>query len=203
VDALRSAITELLERVERALRQAERFAAEAAHELRTPLTAIRGELELLSEESALPPHVHASLCRAQRRVIELGTLLERLLVLALPDESQWFASELISLQELAEDLISALPEADRARIRLAEPKGDVVVRGDSALLGLLFSNALCNALKFGQRVSVPRARRTLRWCCASTTMARACPRNNGRSPSSHSCAWEQTARRGCRVTASA
>ena len=154
VDALRSAITELLERVERALRQAERFAAEAAHELRTPLTAIRGELELLSEESALPPHVHASLCRAQRRVIELGTLLERLLVLALPDESQWFASELISLQELAEDQISALPEADRARIRLAEPKGDVVVRGDSALLGLLFSNALCNALKFGQRVSV-------------------------------------------------
>jgi two-component system, OmpR family, sensor kinase len=154
VDALRDAITELLGRVERALRQAERFAAEAAHELRTPLTAIRGELELLCEEKTLPPDAEASLARVQRRVIELGTMLERLLVLALPDESQWSASELISLQELAEDLILLMPDAERARVRLAKPKGDVVVRGDSALLGLLFSNGLGNALKFGGLVSI-------------------------------------------------
>jgi len=154
VDDLRGAITELLGRVERALRQAERFAADAAHELRTPLTAVRGELELLSEESSLGPNVQVSLARAQRRVIELGTLLERLLVLALPDESQWSASELLSLQELAEDLISLLPEAERARIQLVEARGDVVVRGDTALLGLLFSNGLSNALKFGNHVSV-------------------------------------------------
>jgi two-component system, OmpR family, sensor kinase len=154
VDALRRAITELLERVERALRQAERFAADAAHELRTPLTAIRGELELLVEDGVLPPPAQASVLRVQRRVVELGTLLERLLVLALPDESQWCASELVSLQELAEDLISSIPDAERARVRLAEANGDVVVRGDSALLGLLFSNGLGNALKFGQSVSV-------------------------------------------------
>ena len=154
VDALRGAITELLGRVERALRQAERFAADAAHELRTPLTAVRGELELLSEESSLTPDVQASLARAQRRVIELGTLLERLLVLALPDESQWSASELISLQELAEDLIALLPDADRARVQLAEVRGDVVVRGDTTLLGLLLCNGLSNALKFGSRVRV-------------------------------------------------
>ncbi len=154
VDALRAAITELLERVGRALRQAERFAADAAHELRTPLTAIRGELELLSEEASLTPETGASLQRAHRRVVELSILLERLLVLALPDESQWSASELISLQELAEDLIAALPEADRARVRLLDARGDVVVRGDSTLLGLLLSNGLGNALKFGAQVTV-------------------------------------------------
>jgi signal transduction histidine kinase len=154
VDALRSAITELLERVGRALRQAERFAADAAHELRTPLTAIRGEVELLAEEAPLSPESSASLQRAQKRVVELGILLERLLVLALPDESQWSASELISLQELAEDLIAVMPESERARVRLLDPRGDVVVRGDSTLLGLLLSNGLGNALKFGERVSV-------------------------------------------------
>ncbi|HEU4582113.1 MAG TPA: HAMP domain-containing sensor histidine kinase [Polyangiaceae bacterium] len=156
VDALRSAINELLERAQVALRQAERFAADAAHELRTPLTAIRGELELLAEESALPGDVHASLTRAQHRVVELGTLLERLLALALPIDSKWVASELISLQELAEDLLSDLPDAERARVQLAEAQGEVVVRGDSALLGLLFTNGLGNALKFGQHV----------WVCA-------------------------------------
>ncbi|MEY4549960.1 MAG: hypothetical protein RL685_6155 [Pseudomonadota bacterium] len=154
VDALRSAITELLERVGRALRRAERFAADAAHELRTPLTAIRGELELLVEEGSLSPETSASLQTAQQRVVELGTMLERLLVLALPDESQWSASELISLQELAEDLIAVMPEAERMRVRLLDPRGDVVVRGDSTLLGLLLSNGLGNALKFGGHVSV-------------------------------------------------
>jgi len=154
VDALRSAINELLGRAQGALRQAERFAADAAHELRTPLTAIRGELELLAEESALPSDVHASLTRAQRRVVELGTLLERLLALALPADSSWSASELISLQELAEDLLSDLPESERARVQLEEAQGEVVVRGDSALLGLLFTNGLGNALKFGKQVQV-------------------------------------------------
>ena len=154
VDALRGAINELLERAQGALRQAERFAADAAHELRTPLTAIRGELELLAEESALPSDVQASLTRAQRRVVELCTLLERLLALALPADSNWAASELISLQELAEDLLSDIPDAERARVELAEAQGQVVVRGDSALLGLLFTNGLGSALKFGKRVWV-------------------------------------------------
>ncbi|HKO92411.1 MAG TPA: HAMP domain-containing sensor histidine kinase, partial [Polyangiaceae bacterium] len=154
VDALRKAIAELLARVASALRQAERFAADAAHELRTPLTAIRGELELLSEDGSIRPDVHASLARAGRRTLELQTLLERLLVLALPDESGWSASELVSLQELAEDMIALMPEADRARITLADPTGDVLVRGDTTLLNLLFSNSLGNALKFGQHASV-------------------------------------------------
>ena len=154
VDALRNAIAELLARVASALRQAERFAADAAHELRTPLTAIRGELELLSEDPSIRPDVHASLARAGRRTLELQTLLERLLVLALPDESGWSASELVSLQELAEDMIALMPEPERARITLLEPVGDVLVRGDTTLLNLLFSNGLGNALKFGQRVSV-------------------------------------------------
>ena len=154
LDALRNAIAELLARVVSALRQAERFAADAAHELRTPLTTIRGELELLSEDSSIRADVHASLARAGRRTLELQMLLERLLVLALPDESGWSASELVSMQELAEDMIALTPAAERARITLAEPVGDVLVRGDTTLLNLLFSNSLGNALKFGRRVSV-------------------------------------------------
>ncbi|MBE2251879.1 MAG: hypothetical protein IAE78_20255, partial [Myxococcus sp.] len=49
VDALRTTIVQLIVRVERALAQAQRFAANAAHELRTPLTTIQAELELLVE----------------------------------------------------------------------------------------------------------------------------------------------------------
>lgn len=154
VDALRETIRALLSRIGDAVRHAERFAADAAHELRTPLTTIRGELELLAEDKSLPQAAVADLTRAKRKVVDLQTLVERLLVLALPDQSQWSPKELVSLQDLVEDIIDELPALDRQRVQLGAPRGEVIVRGDTTLLGTLFSNALSNALKFGRTVSV-------------------------------------------------
>ncbi len=154
VDALRETIQALLARIGETIRHAERFAADAAHELRTPLTSIRGELELLMEDPSLRRDTAIDLARATSKVVQLQTLLERLLVLALPDQSQWSAIEVVSLQDLTEDSVARLPEAERRRVKLRAPRGNVVVRGDEALLGMLFSNALSNALKFGQSVEV-------------------------------------------------
>jgi len=154
VDALRETIQVLLARIGETVRHAERFAADAAHELRTPLTSIRGELELLMEDPSLRRDAQRDLARATAKVVELQTLLERLLVLALPDQSQWSATEVVSLQDLTEDSVARLPDTDRSRVRLHAPRGNVVVRGDEALLGMLFSNALSNALKFGRKVEV-------------------------------------------------
>jgi two-component system, OmpR family, sensor kinase len=154
VDALRETIQALLARIGETVRHAERFAADAAHELRTPLTSIRGELELLMEDPSLRREASTDLARATAKVVQLQTLLERLLVLALPDQSQWSAIEVVSLQDLTEDSVARLPEQDRRRVRLNAPRGNVVVRGDEALLGMLFSNALSNALKFGRCVEV-------------------------------------------------
>jgi two-component system OmpR family sensor kinase len=154
VDALRVTIQALLARIQDTIAHAERFAADAAHELRTPLTSIRGELELLLEDPSLRRDAANDLARATSKVVQLQTLLERLLVLALPDQSRWSAIEIVSLQDLTEDSVARLPEVDRKRVRLNPPRGNVVVHGDEALLGMLFSNALSNALKFGQTVEV-------------------------------------------------
>ncbi len=154
VDALRETIRALLMRMADSVRHAERFAADAAHEFRTPLTTIRGELELLLEEASLTPPATANLARAKQKVLDLETLVERLLILALPDQSQWSATELVSLQDLTEDSIAQLPEPEQKRVTLGSPRGDVVVCGDAALLGTLISNALANSLKFGSLVRV-------------------------------------------------
>jgi signal transduction histidine kinase len=154
VDALRETIQALLARIQSTIAHAERFAADAAHELRTPLTSIRGELELLLEDPSLRRDAAADLARATSKVVQLQTLLERLLVLALPDQTRWSAIEVVSLQDLTEDSVARLPEVERKRVRLNPPRGNVVVHGDEALLGMLFSNALSNALKFGQMVEV-------------------------------------------------
>ncbi len=143
-----------LVRVDDALDQAERFAADAAHELRTPLTTLRGELDLLAEDKSVPADAASDIARARAKVVELQTLVERLLILAMPDQSGWSASELVSMHELIEDCVRELNADDATRINVLAPVGDVTLRGDSALLRTLVVNALSNALKFGQNISI-------------------------------------------------
>ncbi len=150
VDALRDAIGQLIVRVERSLEQAHRFAANAAHELRTPLTAARGELELLSEQLA-EEAARASVQRARRTLDGLGTLVDRLLILALPTRAPGDAHETVSVRDLLEDAVASQPGA-AGRVRLSED--DAQLHGDAVLLGTLVANALSNALKFGRTASV-------------------------------------------------
>ncbi|MDP3157449.1 MAG: HAMP domain-containing sensor histidine kinase [Archangium sp.] len=146
VDALRATIEVLLRRVDEALTQATRFASDAAHELRTPLSTIQGELDLLHHEAPSP----AVVGRLRATVTRLSLLVERLLVLATPGGGA--ATELVSLRDVLEDTVAGLSAAERERVVL-ELTGDVSLRGDSALLSSMVSNALSNGLKFGHRVT--------------------------------------------------
>lgn len=150
VDALRGTLAQLIVRVDKALSLAHRFAANAAHELRTPLTTVRAELELLTE-STTQSGAHEGACRAQEKLAELSVLIDRLLILSMPVRSGAEAHEVVSLRDLLEDVLAALPTAQRARVRL--PDADALVCGDAALLATMVANAIANGLKFGSFVT--------------------------------------------------
>ncbi|MBP6835122.1 MAG: HAMP domain-containing histidine kinase [Deltaproteobacteria bacterium] len=145
-DALRASLGEMLSRLDEALSQSRRFAANAAHELRTPLGNMQAELEL-SAEGALPEEVRDS----QRRVLctlgGLNALVERLLILAAPVESLRGAREAVSLSDVVEEVLAALDPAARQRVRSAVDEG-LHVRGDALLLRVMLENVVGNALKF-------------------------------------------------------
>lgn len=150
VDDLRRALETLLARMRDAIDRSSHFAANAAHELRTPLTALRAELELMSEGAASKP----SLDLALRKVAQLQTLTERLLVLAAPDGADVDGFEVVSLRDVVDEALGVLAAEDVARIALGDEDADVFVRGDSQALRMVVSNGLSNALKFGTRVRV-------------------------------------------------
>lgn len=147
VDALRAALAELLRRIDEALTHATRFAADAAHELRTPLSTVQAELELLGGEDR--PSAE-TLARLRATVSRLSVLVERLLILATPGARG--ATELVSLRDVLEDTVQALPAPERARVKL-EVSGDLTLQGDATLLTSMVSNALSNGLKFGRTVT--------------------------------------------------
>jgi signal transduction histidine kinase len=148
VDAVRRSLEQTLERLRVTLEHAERFAADVAHELRTPLTAVRAELELLPAPDRGP-----ELERVQATVARLEVLVERLLVLATPPGVRAEFDEAVSLRDVIEDAVAALPARARNEVTLVG-QADVTVRGDAALLQAMVGNALSNALKFGDRASV-------------------------------------------------
>lgn len=147
VDALRAALAELLRRIDEALTHATRFAADAAHELRTPLSTVQAELELLGNEDTFSAE---TLARLRTTVSRLSVLVERLLILATLGERG--ATELVSLRDVLEDTVQALPAPERDRVKL-EVSGDLSLHGDATLLTSMVSNALSNGLKFGRTVT--------------------------------------------------
>lgn len=152
VDELRTTLVHLLGRVNDAIEQARRFAANAAHELRTPLTTVRAELELLAEDAELVSNTRENVLRAGKKISDLAVLVERLLVLATPRNSPRERLEVVSLRDLVDDTISTLQPEERERVTAGE--SDALVRGDSVLLGTVVANALSNALKYGEHVEV-------------------------------------------------
>ena len=162
VDALRGALEALLARMHDALERSSQFAASAAHELRTPLTSLRAELELLAEGARAPDEgpdaaegdaaSARALGVALRKVAQLQALTERLLVLATPSGGGSQHEELVSLRDVLDEALTALPADDLARIAVSEGDADAVVRGDALALGMAVSNGLSNALKYGDRV---------------------------------------------------
>lgn len=144
IEALRHAVTLLVERLGHALVHAQTFASTAAHELRTPLTVLLGELDLQREHGGGDP---AALERLRSRIEALHALVERLLVLARPGRLEIEKAETIDLADVVWAVREALPATSQRRIEIVA-EDDVVVRGDASLLLVMIGNAVNNGLKY-------------------------------------------------------
>jgi signal transduction histidine kinase len=146
VDAIASALDALFERSRNELARSRRFAADAAHELRTPLAKLRAEIELVAEELPADSTEQEALTGVVARVDELGRLVDRLLLLASPEEtvrSDTLTSLAVVVETVVEDLSAS--EAKRVSVTL---DADGLVTGDEAVLRSLVANAIDNALKY-------------------------------------------------------
>ena len=146
VDALNA----LFDRLQRAFENERRFTADAAHELRTPLAALKTYAQVALRE---PNHEKSQL--ALRKVIQgvdrATHLVQQLLTLARLDPTRWEPQERPGdLADLASDRLAAMSaQAIEKEIEISlSSSGPDCVKGDRAMLDILISNLLGNAIKY-------------------------------------------------------
>ena len=148
---LATTLDQMLDRLQAAFEQEQRFIADASHELRTPLTAIKGRLEVTLSRPRTSDEYTATLADLVQEVDRLIRLSTDLLFLARLDQERLrWQPRPVDLSDLLETIVEHLePLAETQHLTLlASVPAELTVNGDLDHLTRLFLNLLDNALKY-------------------------------------------------------
>lgn len=151
LEQLSGALNRMIARLDDALQNSKRFAADASHDLRTPLTILRGELESLVEEPQLDEALRGRLAGLLEEAVYLSKIVEQLFTLTQLDRSEsraeWTRFDLAELARTTADQMSLL--AEDKKIALACAAGQpALVQGDRSRIKQVIVNLLDNAIKY-------------------------------------------------------
>jgi signal transduction histidine kinase len=125
-----------------------RFAADVSHELRSPLTTLVAATDVLQRRrDELPERSQVALDLVVAELGRFEQLLDSLLTMARAEAG--LAPDLMIAFPVVEVLNRALGRAGVPADRVHNEAGDVVVRGDPAMLERAFFNLIDNAQKHG------------------------------------------------------
>lgn len=155
VQPLVATIDALLGRLDRMLRQQQRFIADAAHQLRTPLAGLRLQAERALADPR-PETIREALAHVERLSAGTARAAGQLLALAraqAPDESLGAAAPLEMARLVRDEVAARVPDALARGIDLGYrgPEHGITVIGDAVLLRELLGNLIDNAARYGAR----------------------------------------------------
>jgi signal transduction histidine kinase len=143
-------LNELLERLESSFARERQFTADVSHELRTPLAGLRTVLEVTSLADRTTTEYKAALADAHAIVLQLGALVENLLMLARLDAGQLAVARTeVNVRKLVDECWK--PHAALAASRsltFSNKVPDSSASLDREKLRVIVSNLLANAAEY-------------------------------------------------------
>lgn len=146
-------LNQMLGRLHDAYQQASRFSADASHELSTPLAIMRGELESIAQDAALPEVFHERIGSVLEETERLSRIAENLLAISRLDAGEAkIAHKLFDLAALVNGTIEQMALlAEEKHIHLTvKVEAPVELYGDRAKIKQVLVNLLDNAIKYTQ-----------------------------------------------------
>ena len=156
----------LLERLEQAFTQLQRFTADAAHELRTPIAALRTVGEVVLEKGQDSEEYREAIGSILEETVRLNETIDSLLLLARAEATQpGNPQSVFAVQPLVDEVLDLLQVVIVERmisvIEEGAPAEVLNVRADRPLLRIAILNVLHNAVKFSPTGSTLRISYTL------------------------------------------
>jgi two-component system, OmpR family, heavy metal sensor histidine kinase CusS len=150
IDTLIAILNDMMERIERGFRQAERFSADASHELKTPLTVMHSMLEEKLKDPTESGFTMEEIAELMQETTRMRAIVEALVMLAKADEDSLLqVKQRFSLQPVLEDLsedASAMGEAMGIGVHL-ESSALPPISGDERLIRLALYNVIKNGIE--------------------------------------------------------
>lgn len=157
---IEEAINNLLKRMRDSYRQQSRFVSDASHELRTPIAVIQGYANMLDRWGKDDVNVlEESIEAIKHESNHMKTLVEQLLFLARGDAGRnQLNMQPVSLKNIIHEVFEESKMIDEKHIyELEEDKGDVIIKGDEAMIKQSVRILVDNAAKYtpeGETISL-------------------------------------------------
>lgn len=151
IDQLAVTLNGMLARIERQVREVQRFTADASHELRTPLAALRGHAELALTKRRSEDELRRTIEDSIGQYDRLHRIADDLLLLTRLDTGEAaIKHELFSLDAAVVDIADLYtPMAEEKELALIVERADqVVVSGDDGRMRQVIGNLVDNAIKY-------------------------------------------------------
>ena len=146
-----AALDSMLARLDQAMRQQERFVADAAHDLRTPVAVIKSTLQTIRLQPRNTTEYEQGIDESLQDLARIERLIEQLLSLARLEGTDEPPTAKVCLNVLLDEAVRTFEtRAAQHGGRIIFAKSPVIwVRGDDGQLRQLFDNLLDNALRHG------------------------------------------------------
>jgi heavy metal sensor kinase len=151
LERLSVSLNRMITRLDDALRNSERFVADASHDLRTPLTILRGELESFAEDPRLAAEFRDRAGSMLEEVAHLGRIVEQLFTLSRLDagegQADWTCFDLGELAKTTAEQMSLLAE-DKGISITCDASQPAPVKANQVRFKQVVVNLLDNAIKY-------------------------------------------------------
>ena len=153
VKELADSFNEMIRKLDKSISEIKRFTSDASHELRTPLSILKGQIQAVLRDKALPNSFRKIFEEELDEVNYMEKIVNNLLLLSRYDSRKIkIENAIVDLSDLLIEQcerMKGLAKRKKVKIKLG-PIDPVKIIGDKAYLAQMLSNLLDNSIKYNK-----------------------------------------------------